>query len=140
MNFCAFLVVFFSSIKGEQEFIYSGDRVREDLLAFAYRMSGPPVQLVTQIDSFDMLKAQNDLFFTYVGQRNGSLWNMFHRIAEHFQPHAYFYATTRQLAHPHFQIDTLPVVLVYKESSHFHFPRKKLTVNFEKKVNQIYGF
>lgn len=109
------------SIKGEQEYVYSGDRVREDMLAFAYRMSGPPVQLVTQVDSFDMLKAQNELFFTYVGQRNGSLWNKYYRTAEHFQPHAYFYATSRELASVHFQIDTLPTVLVYKESNHYHF-------------------
>lgn len=118
--------VFFlnSSIKGEQEYVYSGDRVRDDLLAFAYRMTGPPVQLVTQIDSFDMLKGQNELFFTYVGPRNGSLWNSFYRVAEHFQPHAYFYATSHELAKPHFQIDTLPVAVVYKEGGHFHFPCK----------------
>lgn len=117
-------MIYVFSIKGEQEYIYAGDRVREDMLAFAYRMSGPPVQLVTQIDSFDMLKAQNELFFTYVGQRNGSLWNKFYRTAEHFQPHAYFYATSRDLATVHFQIDLLPTVLVYKESNHYHFPCK----------------
>lgn len=117
---------FLFSIKGEQEYIYSGERVRDELLAFAYRMSGPPVQLVTQIDSFDMLKGQNELFFTYVGQRNGSLWNSYFKIAENFQPHSNFYATSRELAKPHFQVDTLPVVLVYKENSHYHFPRKNL--------------
>lgn len=115
-------VPFSKSIKGEQEFIYDGDRVREDLLAFAYRMSGPPVQQVTQVDSFDLLKSQNDLFFTYVGQRNGSLWNNFYSIAEHFQPHAYFYTTNRELASQHFHIDVVPVVLVYKENNHHHFP------------------
>lgn len=118
----------FSSIKGEQEYIYNGDRMREDMLAFAYRMSGPPVQLVTQIDSFDMLKAQNELFFTYVGLRNGSLWKKFYRTAEHFQPHAYFYATSRELATPHFQIDTLPAVLVYKETNHYHFQCKRMKI------------
>lgn len=87
-------------------------------------MSGPPVQQVTQIDSFEMLKSQNDLFFVYVGEHNGSLWDMYFAIAEHFQPHAYFYATNRELATQHFQIDTLPVVLVYKESHYYHFPCK----------------
>lgn len=96
------------------------------MLAFANRMTGPPVQIVTQIDSFDMLKSQHDLFFTYVGQRNSSLWYKYYHIAEHFQPHAFFYATNRELAIPHFQIDTLPTVLVYKESSHYHFPCKHI--------------
>lgn len=108
------------------------------MLAFAYRMSGPPVQLVTQIDSFDMLKAQNELFFTYVGQRNGSLWKKFYRTAEHFQPHAYFYATHRELAVPHFQIDTLPAVLVYKETSHYHFPCKNISFEFLFKYQKKY--
>lgn len=112
------------SIKGELEYIYSGDRTREDLLQFAYRMSGPPVQQITQIDSLEMLKSQNDLFFTYVGQRNGSLWEGYLAVAEHFQPHAYFYATTRHLASQHFDVDTAPVVLVYKESHYYHFPCK----------------
>lgn len=114
----------FHSIKGEQEYIFEGERVRDELVAFAYRMSGPPVQYVTQIDSFDMLKGQYELFFTYVGQRNGSLWNSYYRTAEHFQAHTNFYATSRELAKPHFQIDHLPVVLVYKENNHYHFPCK----------------
>lgn len=101
--------------------MYTGDRVREDLLTFVYRMSGPPVQQVTQSDSFDMLKSQNDIFFTYVGQRNGSLWESFFTVAEYFQPHAYFYATSRNLAGQHFDIDATPVVLVYKESHYYHF-------------------
>lgn len=120
--YCQLIISNSFSIKGEQEFIYNGDRVREDLLSFAYRMSGPPVQQVTQIDSFEMLKSQNELFFTYVGQRNGSLWNMYYAVAEHFQPHAYFYATSRELGSQHFHIDLEPVVLVYKENNHYHFP------------------
>lgn len=110
------------------------------MLAFAYRMSGPPVQLVTQIDSLDYLKAQNELFFVYVGQRNGSLWNKFYRIAEHFQAHAYFYATSRELATPHFQIDALPAVIVYKESNHYHFPCKSQNLSSSFYYNQFSNF
>lgn len=95
------------------------------MLAFAYRMSGPPVQQVTQMESFDMLKTQNELFFSYVGPRNGSLWNNYYAIAEHFQPHAYFYTTNREIASLHFHINNVPVVLVYKENNHYHFPSKR---------------
>lgn len=112
------------SIKGHQEYLYTGDRIKEELLAFATRMSGPPVQQVTQVDSFDMLKIKNELFFTYVGQKNGSLWSTYKTVAEYFQPHGYFYSTNRELASRHFHVDTLPLVLVYKENNHFHFPRK----------------
>lgn len=116
----------FCSIKGHQEYVFTGDRVKDELLAFAMRMSGPPVQPVTQIDSFNTLKTQNEIFFTYVGQRNGTLWTAYSSIAEIFQPHGFFYSTSREIADRHFQIDALPVVLVYKENNHYHFPCKLL--------------
>lgn len=100
------------------------------MIAFAYRMSGPPVQQVTQMESFDMLKTQNELFFSYVGPRNGSLWNNYYTIAEHFQPHAYFYTTNRDIASQHFHINSVPVVLVYKENNHYHFPSKLLPYRY----------
>lgn len=104
-------------------------------------MSGQPVQLVTQIDSFDMLKAQNELFFTYVGPRNGSLWNIYYSVAEHFQPYAYFYTTSQELADAHFDIDTVPVVLVFKESSHYYFPRKfRRIIDLSKHCNIIHTY
>lgn len=114
------------SVKGHQEYVFTGDRVKEELLTFALRMSGPPVQQVQQIDSFNTLKTQNEIFFTYVGQRNGSLWAAYSSIAETFQPHGFFYSTTREIAERHFQIDALPVVLVYKENTHYHFPCKSM--------------
>lgn len=115
--------MYFCSIKGHQEFVYNGDRSKEELLPYAIRMSGPPVQQVTRVDSFDMLKVQNEIFFTYVGLQTGALWDTYHTTAEHFQPHGFFYATNSDIANHHFQIDTLPAVLVYKEKSHFYFPR-----------------
>lgn len=117
---------FIFSIKGDQEYIYNGDRIRDDMLAFAYRMSGPPVQQITKVESFDRLKIQNELFFSYVGPRNGSLWNNYYAIAEHLQPHAYFYTTNPEIASQHFHINNVPMVLVYKENNHYHFPSKRL--------------
>lgn len=110
--------------------MFTGDRVKEELLAFAQRMSGPPVQQVTQMDSFNTLKTQNEIFFAYVGQRNGTLWTAYNSIAEIFQPHGFFYSTSREIADRHFQIDTLPAVLVYKENNHYHFPRNYIYLHF----------
>lgn len=87
-------------------------------------MSGPPVQSVSQMDSFNTLKAENDVFFVYVGLRNCSLWKTFVSVAEIFQPHSFFYSTSREIASRYFQIDTVPTVLVFKENNHFHFPRE----------------
>lgn len=123
-----FMVLFFGgSIKGHQEFIYNGDRTKEELLPYATRMSGPPVQLVTRTESVDMLKANHAIFFAFVGKQDGLLWDTYHSVAEHFQPHGFFYATSVDVANRHFSIDTLPAVVVYKERNHFYFPRKKFT-------------
>lgn len=62
------------SLKGEQEFVYHGDRTREEIVKFALRVSGPPVQEVTKPQSFDTIKRERDLYFLYVGERSGPLW------------------------------------------------------------------
>lgn len=109
-------------IKGPYDYVYTGDRTKEDLLHFVNRMSGPPVQQVTRPDSIDILKANNPIFFTYVGKQDGILWDVFYSAAESYQPHGYFYATSVEIAKRHFGIDTVPAALVYKERSHYYFP------------------
>lgn len=89
------------------------------------RMSGPPVQQVTQVASIDLLKSNNPVFFTYVGSQSGLLWDSFYNVAELFQAHSSFYATTPEIAKQHFEIDTVPAILVYKEKTHTYFPRKR---------------
>lgn len=65
------------SLKGEQEFMYYGDRTRDEIVKFALRLSGPPVQEITRTQSFDTIKRERDLYFLYVGDRSGVLWVMF---------------------------------------------------------------
>lgn len=113
-----------NSIKGDHEFVFNGDRTKEELLNFVMRLSGPPVQQVTRIDSIDMLKSNNLIFFTYVGKQDGVLWDTFYSVAEIYQPHGFFYATSEDIAKRYFEIDTHPAVLVYKERNHYYFPCK----------------
>lgn len=112
------------SVKGDREFTYSGDRDKEELIHFVMRLSGPPVQQVTRVDSIELLKTNNPIFFTYVGKQESVLWDTYYAVAEIFQPHGFFYATTEEIAKRHFNIDTHPAVLVYKERNHYYFPRK----------------
>lgn len=65
---------FFCSLKGEQDHIYHGDRTKEELLAFAHRMTGPPVQLIARPDVLTNLKSSLNVFFVYVGKQSGPLW------------------------------------------------------------------
>lgn len=112
------------------EFIYNGERSKEELIHFVMRMSGPPVQLVTRTDSVDMLKASHPIFFAYIGRQEGLLWDTYASVAETFQPHGFFYATSMEIAREHFDIDTLPAVIVYKERSHFYYPCKFCLISF----------
>lgn len=86
-------------------------------------MSNPPVQQVARVESIDMLKTNNGIFFTFIGKQEGVLWDTYHSVAEYFQPYGFFYATQPDIAEKHFDIDTVPSILVYKEKSHFYFPR-----------------
>lgn len=69
-----FFLYFIYSLKGEQEFIYNGDRTRDEIVKFALRVSGPPVQGITKTQSFDTIKKEHDIYFLYVGERSGPLW------------------------------------------------------------------
>lgn len=85
-------------------------------------MSGPPVQQVTRPESFEILKSNNPVFFVYVGQQAGNLWNTYYAVSEINQAHGYFYSTSLEVATKHFFIDQTPLIIVYKEASHFVFP------------------
>ena len=61
-------------MKGDQQFVYNGDRTRDEIVKFALRLSGPAVQEVTRTASFDTLKKDRELYFLYVGERSGVIW------------------------------------------------------------------
>ena len=47
------------SFKGDQQFVYNGDRTRDEIVQFAYRLSGPSMQEVTKTASFNNNTGQN---------------------------------------------------------------------------------
>jgi thioredoxin domain-containing protein 10 len=61
-------------LNGNQHFVYNGDRTRDEIVKFATRLSGPPVQEITKTTSFGTLKKDKDLYFLYVGEKSGILW------------------------------------------------------------------
>ncbi|XP_073842360.1 thioredoxin-related transmembrane protein 3 [Musca autumnalis] len=109
-------------VKGNMEYTYTGDRSKDELVDYALRMSGPPVQLVTRTESVDMLKSSHTIFFMFVGQQEGVVWDTFYVAAENYQEHGFFYATTADVAAQHFDFDHLPAVIVYKEEQHHFYP------------------
>ncbi|CAD7003713.1 protein disulfide-isomerase TMX3 [Ceratitis capitata] len=109
-------------LKGNAKYVYNGDRTKEDLVDYALRMSGPPVQMVTRPESIDMLKGSHTIFFMYVGDQQGVMWESYYAAAENYQQYGFFYATTPDIASQHFEFEHLPAVLVYKEELHHLYP------------------
>lgn len=108
-------------LKGDAEFTYNGDRTKDEIMKFALRVSGPPVQSIQRPESLDNLKRTQDHFFVYVGAQNGPAWEAYFDVAEKFQPHAFFYATSSNIAKMHVKIDKTPSIFVYKDKSHFFY-------------------
>lgn len=84
-------------------------------------MSGPPVQELTRADSLTTIKGQNHLFFMFVGNQEGLLWDAYYSVAIKFQPHGFFYSANTEIAKQHVDLDELPAVFVYKESLHYFY-------------------
>ncbi|XP_044767104.1 protein disulfide-isomerase TMX3 [Coccinella septempunctata] len=109
-------------ITSDNDFTYHGDRNKEDIINFALRMAGPPVQQVTRPESLANLKGMNQLFFMYVGDQEGPLWDSFNNVATKMQPHSFFYVTTKEIAGSHVNISRdLPAVFVHKDNLHYFY-------------------
>lgn len=67
--------LFSNSLKGdEKDFVFRGDRTKEEIVHFALRANGPPVQQITRHESLDSLKGMKRIFFVYVGEFTGPIW------------------------------------------------------------------
>nr|XP_023013921.1 protein disulfide-isomerase TMX3-like [Leptinotarsa decemlineata] len=108
-------------IKMDEEFVFKGDKNVDEIVNFAIRLSGPPVQHVARSESLANIKNMNQLFFMYVGDQKGLLWNTFYDVASKMQAHAFYYAASEDLARDHVDIHTLPAVFVHKENSHYFY-------------------
>ncbi|XP_047113651.1 protein disulfide-isomerase TMX3 isoform X1 [Schistocerca piceifrons] len=111
-------------LKGDAQHTFKGDRTKEEIVNFAVRLSGPPVQQLTKLESLETVQLTKPLFFLYIGEMIGNLWDAYLSIAEILQPHAFFYSVSTKLVDHH----THPVVAVYKEDEYYFFADSE---NFE---------
>lgn len=109
------------SIKGEEDHTFNGDRTREDIVNFAIRMAGPPVQEIKNPESIQSVRSSNKLFFMYVGSQENELWDAYYMGASKLQAHGFFYAASPEVAQQHLDIEQTPCVFVYKEGLQYYF-------------------
>ncbi|CAG0888117.1 unnamed protein product [Darwinula stevensoni] len=110
-------------MKGKEVFTYSGDRSKDDILAFAKRLSGPAVKVLATCAHLDAVIRGHDLFFLYVGERTGTLWNAFQGAAFAFQERHSFYAVDAMCLNKlHEPTVVLPAVFVHKDKVYHAMP------------------
>ncbi|CAH1962066.1 unnamed protein product [Acanthoscelides obtectus] len=108
-------------IRGEEHHTFQGDQDTEQIVNFALRMSGPAVEHITRPESLTNIKNMNQLFFMYVGEREGALWDTFNDVANKMQAHAFYYSTSQSIAEKHIFLNETPAVFVHKENSHYFY-------------------
>ena len=62
------------SLKGDQTYTYEGDRTRDDIVAFAQRLLGPPIKKITNHKELTNALQAREINFAYIGHPNGDLW------------------------------------------------------------------
>ena len=124
-------------LNGDNVYNYEGDRTREDIVAFARRLMGPPVQTLT--DDHDLSQAKlNNLFFLYVGSLDHPLYREFELNARHFHQDEHMYSASPSLASRHIAGvgNNLPSVYVYKDDTFHHYKPEDLD-NVERQARDV---
>jgi hypothetical protein len=65
--------VLYFSLKGHNTYTYEGDRNRDDIVAFAKRLLGPPVGELRTKGDFEEAKLKSEIFFVFVGEQGPML-------------------------------------------------------------------
>ncbi|XP_050675215.1 protein disulfide-isomerase TMX3-like isoform X2 [Leptidea sinapis] len=136
-------------IKGSNMHIYNGERVKEDMVNYAMRMAQPPIQKVSYADSIGNLKEIHEIFFGYIGEHHGILWETYSIQAMKYQPHNWFYSMSHELVKNELKPPNETSVFVYKEDDIYYFEvtpenlqdKNALNVSMDKWVHsERFGF
>jgi thioredoxin domain-containing protein 10 len=105
-------------LKGDDVYTYEGDRTREDIVAFARRMMGPPVTALANTAELEQAKS-NQPFFLYVGNPDTALYSQFHMNARHFQKDEFMYSTDSPTISSYLGLTREPSVVVFKDDTYY---------------------
>lgn len=109
-------------LDGDNVYSYEGDRTREDIVAFARRLMGPPVKAITSDQDLSEAKL-NSLFFLYVGPLEDPLYNEFLLNAKHFHQDEHMYSASDRMMTRHIGHSSGPgpAVFVFKDGQYHQF-------------------
>lgn len=70
-------------LKEGREFVFNGDRTKDELVKFVQRLTGPPVQEIDRSQDFISIKNRKDASFLYIGNKQDRLWVRFIKERAH---------------------------------------------------------
>lgn len=108
-------------IKGDLVFEYQGDRTRDDIVNFAYRLIGPSVNAIATKSDFEAAKSRSEIFFMFAGEPAGPEWDDYEKVSSHLQQHEFFYQIDAKLAEEISNIKETQTIRVYKDGTSFKF-------------------
>lgn len=126
-------------IKGQQHHEYLGEREKEEMVAYAMRMSQPAVQMLSPTDSIGYLKESHPVFFGYVGKPQGPLWATFNLHAEKYQPHSWFFAMSHDMVEDDIKVNHEAAVFVFKDDEAFFFDASPSVLKDKDALNTTLG-
>ncbi|KAK7083970.1 Protein disulfide-isomerase tmx3 [Halocaridina rubra] len=109
-------------VKGDQRHVYKGDRLRDDIVDYAVRMSSPPIPHLASPQHLKDTVTKLNLFFIYAGNKEGHLWEVYREVAEEHRPFHFFYSIDATCMGEYTDLKYNPAVLVFKDNMHFFYP------------------
>jgi len=108
-------------IKGEEVHMYRGDRTAEEIVQYAKRMIGSPIQNLDG-QSLQSVFEKEKLLFGYVGDKEGELWDAFNQTAVAYQAYnQFFYLDQSEVPSDFLEKKGLPFVFVRKENEEYFY-------------------
>ncbi|XP_065213681.1 protein disulfide-isomerase TMX3 [Planococcus citri] len=124
-------------LKGDQDqFIYNGDRSTEEIVHFTLRVANPPVRKFNNGELIDRLKREKIIFFSYLGEPKGDLWDLYREVAVRFQPYSYFYHAPPSIAKKHFKSHGMPAIVVHKENNVYVFDESEWSLSLNHSLHR----
>lgn len=125
-------------LKGNFRHEYNGERTKDEMVNYAIRMSQPPIQSVSHTDSMEYLKEKHPIYFVYLGNPTGYLWEMYWYHAGKYQPHSWFYTTNNDVAKS--DMDTHDsAVYVFKDNETYYFKANEEVLQNKDALNATLG-
>jgi len=120
-------------LKGDDVYTYDGDRTREDIVAFARRMMGPPVTQIYTDTEMEEAKL-NGLFFVYAGSLETPMYQEYHLNARHFQKDEFMYSVAPNVMSKYVKLNKDPAIYVYKDNTFYPFDGEPILEREERAV------